>query len=331
MNATTNLNETSRVEVTGNFLPLLEEELARIHAELVRQAESAARRTRGAVDQPAPLNAREMRFDLSLYDLDPATERKVRVPLVNGAVPAGITVPIGSYVLNIVDVASDCDVTQDRRIHVAGEGPVDLSTLPDLDNVQVASLTAQLTVAEPVTPAVPALHRIPRQAADTTVSRLGLTIGDTSQDIKLVSHWCWHALYLPRPLMVGAIEGSVSMSDKDSFVEFRLFDFLGNPLIAADLKARNNGIVRAEFSHTRLKAGDTLIAWRSRANYGSGAQGSYPADCGIFGTDLPERPVLDALIARTRTGVDELELSITSMWRGEPVRIGMPSFKLLAE
>jgi hypothetical protein len=312
--------------------PGKKERRQRSHKEQVRQLENSAagywaRRQRGSIELPEAPDVRAMRFDLRLDSL--TSERSVRVPLVGCVVPPGITIPEGTYALCVLDLENDLEMLP-RRIHVAGEESVDLAQLPDLGDVQMASLTAQRAV-EPVAPRAPSLHRIPRMPHDSGVSRLGFTIGDASQEIRLVSAWFWHALYLPRPLMVGAIEAPITLLDKDSFVTFHAYDFAGNKILDADLKKRSNGTVRAEFDHVRLKAGDVLVAWHARAGFGSSAQGSYPTDSGIFGRDLPERPLLDALVSRARSGVDEMEMSIMSSWNGAPRKIGMPQFRFAAD
>jgi hypothetical protein len=171
---------------------------------------------------------------------------------------------------------------------------------------------------KPELPPEPIYARIPRTAGDPA-SYLGFTVGLTGEEVTLSNFWCWHAFNLSHPVVISAVSADICTDYDTSRVPIRIYDSSGNLRLKTELQRTAFGQMAARFDQVRLEAGDHLIVWGSTAPLS--AQGSTKTpNCGQFSGELPERPLLDAL----------LDEPPAKDFFGKVIEVGMPQWRFKA-
>jgi len=275
------------------------------------------RRQRGYVPDEAGELA-DYQLVLHLQSLDEKT--RYQFTLQGTEVPEGSRVKPDVYELSVERIDGNDPrtwarmVIPSRYIRVQGER-FDVSTIAELPDEEVQALYARLNapVPPPPVPAPPTFRRSQRQPGDSA-SRLGIVLGASDGAIKFSRLWGWHAFHQPYPAVLGSIRADLELNYPPDHLEVRLYDAFGKLLLRVEVR----GTTR--FDEILLPAGDYVIAWKSSVSSG---QGSYRnAHTGLLRNGLPERPLLDALLAAPPL-LDDLTQ--------QPVPITMPRLTFAAD
>jgi hypothetical protein len=171
----------------------------------------------------------------------------------------------------------------------------------------------EVDFSQPAPVVMPTYLRSARKSGDVA-SRLGFEVGACIQDLKFSGFWVWTVFHLGHAAIVGTLEAPIFLLNRTDVVEVRIFDAEGELVLSTDLKFLNTGSVRGEFDEIRMSPGDYLLAFRVGGGSGSSGSGDYPhANVGVFIHGVPDRPILDRLIAnRSWSGVPKVA---TPQWR----------------
>jgi hypothetical protein len=317
MQSATEMVSSVMTEIVGDFLPRLEVEYERA----ARQQKSNTsgqywyRRQRGYDESGQPI-PKELPFELLLFNM--VSDERYCISLNEGAIPSGRRIPAGTYSLNLRETGGIASSVwrDDWYVHVAGDS-VDLANIEPLSDLQLKSLLAPAPVEPVAEPTPRQFKRTPRIRTDNA-SRLGMNVGQKDGDVICPNGWAYLLMHITSPVIIGSVSANIEVMDPRTppMMMLKLFDAVGEQILAVRLTGRNGFYHCDEFEQTRLKVGDYLFAIFAP---NVRACGSYRNEhVGVFPGGIPSRPLVDELMKQP-AALDA------------PVSVGFPTLRFLPE
>src|SRR5262245_1419425 len=126
------MNETSLIEIVGDFLGPIEIEQQRLNN--FRRTSAGGyylRRQRGFDEAPSTYELRLMHA---------TTNERHRIQLEDGKVPAGTRIPAGAYSFSVSENETGATILDSVWIQTGDAGPVDLTRLGPLSDEQIQEI-----------------------------------------------------------------------------------------------------------------------------------------------------------------------------------------------